>query len=101
MIPANSKLEQLFGQVFDGAREGLRETLDPQDYEKQRHDFIFHMTDWKDDLEQLSDFFRNPDQYEEESASTLLIGFLYHVVPHLRAAGELLLDEVGDPFPQI
>jgi|YelNatPaOPRAMG01_1025707.scaffolds.fasta_scaffold179823_1 hypothetical protein len=95
-----SKVEQLLGRVFDGAREGLRENLDPQEYEKRRHDFVFHMTDWLGDLEQLADLFNRPDQQDEESASALVIGFLYHVVPHLNAAGRLLLDEIGDPFSQ-
>jgi hypothetical protein len=98
MMPADTKLEQLLGQVFDGARESLRETLNPQDYETMRHDFIFHFTDWKDELEQLFDLFKNPGQQNEAAASVLVIGFLYHVVPHLNAAARLLLDEIGDPF---
>jgi hypothetical protein len=93
-----SQLEHLLGQVFDEAREGLRESLDPAEYEKRRQDFVFHMTDWKRDLEQLTHLFRNPDQSNEEAASTLVIGFLYHVLPHLNAAGRLLLDDVADPF---
>ena len=94
----STRLEQLLGQVFDGAREGLREDLDPQDYEKRKHEFVFHMTDWVGDLEKLADLFNRPDQQDEESASTLVIGFLYHVIPHLNAAGRLLLDEIEDPF---
>jgi hypothetical protein len=97
-MPAVSSIEQLLGQIFDGAREGERGTLDPAEYERRRHDFIFHMTDWSDDLERLADLFKHPEQQEEESASVFLIGFLYHVIPHLNAAGRLLLDEVGDPF---
>jgi hypothetical protein len=95
-----SKLEQLLGKVFDNAREGLREVLDPQEYEKRRHDFIFHMADWKDDLERLADLFNNPDQKDVETATLLVIGFLYHVAPHLDVAGRLLLDEIGDPFSE-
>jgi hypothetical protein len=99
-MPTVSKLEHLLGQVFDGAREGDRETLDAEEYERRRHDFVFHMTDWRDDLERLADLFRHPEQQDEESASVFLIGFLYHVIPHLNAAGRLLLDEIGDPFSQ-
>jgi hypothetical protein len=99
-MPTVSQLEQLLGRVFDGAREGLREDLDPEEYEKRKHDFIFHMTDWKDDLERLAALFNNPDPQGEEAASVLLIGFLYHAVPHLNAAGRLLLDDIGDPFSQ-
>ena len=32
-----------------------------------------------------------------EKATTFLVGFLYHAVPHLKAAGRLLLDDVPDP----
>jgi hypothetical protein len=39
-----------------------------------------------------------PEQLDAEAASALVIGFLYHVVPHLNAAGRLLLDEISDPF---
>jgi hypothetical protein len=95
-----SKVEQLLGRVFDGARESLREELDAQEYERRKHDFVFHMTDWLGDLEQLTDLFNQPDQQDEESASAHVIRFLYHVIPHLNAAGRLLLDEVGDPFSQ-
>jgi hypothetical protein len=97
-MPSVSKIEQLLGRVFDGAREDLRENVDPQEYEKRKHDFVFHMTDWLGDLEQLRDLFKQPDHRDEESASALVIGFLYHVIPHLNAAGRLLLDEIGDPF---
>lgn len=95
-----SKLEQLLGQVFDGARDGLRDSLDSQEYERRKHDFVFHMTDWSRDLEQLTALFHQPDRLDEDSASALVIGFLYHVVPHLNAAGRLLLDEIVDPFAQ-
>jgi hypothetical protein len=100
IMPSISQIEQLLGQVFDLARQGLRETLDPEEYERRRRDFIFHMIDWRDDLERLADWFKHPEQLEAESAGSFLIGFLYHVIPHLNAAGRLLLDEIGDPFVQ-
>jgi hypothetical protein len=56
------------------------------------------MMDWEGDLQELAKLFRNPDLSDEETASALVIGFLYHVVPHLNAAGRLLLDEISDPF---
>jgi hypothetical protein len=95
-----SEIEQLLRRVFDGAREGLRENLDPEEYAKRRRDFVFHMTDWSSDLEQLGALLKQPDRWDNESASAVVIGFLYHVIPHLNAAGKLLLDEVGDPFAE-
>jgi hypothetical protein len=97
-MPTDPQLERLLGLIFDGAREGLREELDPDEYQKRRHDFVFHLADWQDDLERLATLFKHPDQQDEDSASELVIGFLYHVIPHLNAAGRLLLDEVKDPF---
>jgi hypothetical protein len=97
-MPADSELERLLASIFDGAREGLREELTPDEYEKRRHDFVFHLTDWRDDLERFAALFQHPDHQDEDSASELIIGFLYHVIPHLNAAGKLLLDEINDPF---
>lgn len=91
-------LEKLLGSVFDDLRAGSRAELSPEDYARRRHDFVFHMLDWQDDLEKLAGLFRRPNSIEEDGASTLLVGFLSHVVPHLNAAGRLLLDQIDDPF---
>jgi hypothetical protein len=65
-----------------------------------RQEFIFHMMDWSDDLKTLADLFDKPERHDGHSASDLLIGFLYHVAPHLNAAGRLLLDKIDDPFEE-
>jgi hypothetical protein len=91
-------LEQSLGRIFDSAREGLREELSPDEYERRRHDFVFHLMDCKDDLKRLAQIFDHPEHMDEEAVSNFLIGFLYHVPPHLNAAGRLLLDEIKDPF---
>jgi hypothetical protein len=91
-------LRELLGRVFDAAQDGLREELPPEEYERRRHDFVFHMTDCADDLVRYADFVKHPKQQDKKTATTFLIGFLYHVVPHLSAAGRLLLDHVPDPF---
>ena len=95
-----TQIEELLGRVFDDVREGLRAELPLDEYERRRHEFVFHMTDCKDDLDRLAKWFGNPECQEEEASSTLLIGFLYHVVPHLNAAGRLLLDRIDDPFTE-
>ena len=58
------------------------------------------MTDWQSDLEKLYEMCANPQCWQAESACEFLIGFLYHVVPHLNAAAKLLIDTVGDPFSE-
>jgi hypothetical protein len=56
------------------------------------------MTDIDADVERVARLYRQPGAQDVGEASTFLIGFLYHVVPHLKAAGKLLLDEIRDPF---
>ncbi len=94
----NSKVERLLADVFDAAREALRKTLASQEYQKRKDEFVFHMTDWLGDLQRLTTLVDHPERFDEESASLLVVGFLYHVIPHLNAAGTLLLDEVANPF---
>jgi hypothetical protein len=94
----DTHLRELLGRVFDGARGSLRADLPADEYERRKLDFVFHMTDWSNDLARLADCAEHPDRLDDEAASRLVIGFLYHVVPHLNAAGRLLLDEITDPF---
>ena len=88
----------MMGKVFDEAQGGLRDELTPAEYEVRRRDFVFHMTDWASDLERMARLFEDPGTFSQDEATTFIIGFLYHVIPHLNAAGQLLLDEVPDPF---
>ena len=90
--------EELLGSVFDSAREGLRESLSPEEYEKRRHDFVFHLADVREDVARLAELLADPTKHDEEAASALVIGILYHAIPHLNAAGRLLLDHIDDPF---
>ena len=90
------KLEHVLGQVFDSMREDLRKDVGDADYEQQRRDFIFHMTDWSGDLAAIDQLFESPSS--PELASKVIVGFLYHVIPHLNAAGRLLLDTIPDAF---
>ena len=93
-----SAVEKRLEKIFDTLHEDSRESLAAEEYEQLRHDFAFHMTDWKDDLLQLANWFKRPDSIDDESSSRLIVGFLYHVIPHLNRAGQLLLDEIPDPF---
>ena len=93
-------IEDLLGRVFDRAQTGLRDEIAPEEYERRRHEFVFHMLDWKSDLQQFAALVDDPTSMNAKEATTFLMGFLYHVVTHLNAAGRLLLDEVPDPFTQ-
>jgi hypothetical protein len=95
---SDDQLRELLGRVFDIAQDGLRDEIPREDYERRRFDFVFHMTDWTCDVTRLADLVRHPQNENDEAATKFLIGFLYHTIPHLSAAGRLLLDHVPDPF---
>ncbi len=91
---SNSRLDKLLAVVFDRLQEVENSAL----YAKNREEFIFHMTDWSENLEELVELYRRPQHYKPKEASRIVAGFLYHVIPHLKAAGRLLLDEIPDAF---
>src|SRR5437773_7858330 len=99
MMPT-ARLRRLLTKTFENCRQDLKKSLDAADFERRKLDYVFHMTDWLDDLQNLTRLYENPEKQDLEAASTAIIGFLYHVVPHLNAAGRLLLDEIVDPFEQ-
>ena len=87
------KIEELLAQIFDE----LQELDNPEEHQRNKEEFVFHMLDWKNDLEKISQIYTSPEHYEVE-ASEIIAGFLYHVIPHLNRAGNLLLDSVPNPF---
>ena len=100
-MTTENKLQRLLGKIFDDSRGSLREELSPAEYAERKFDFVFHMTDWLSDLKELAHLFEHPEKAKLDEASIFLIGFLAHVIPHLKAAGRLLLDHVNDPFEDI
>jgi hypothetical protein len=91
-METREKIEELLRGVFSE----LHEHNEPE-YAKKRDDFVFHMTDWLDDLDDLRAIY-NAEETTKEVAARFIVSFIYHVAPHLNAAGRLLLDEVPDPF---
>lgn len=94
----SDELKALLGRVFDEAQDGLKDEVGPEEYDRRRLDFVFHMTDWADDLERLRRLYDDPGSMTLDEAKSIVIGGLYHVVPHLDTAGRLLLDEIKNPF---
>ena len=92
----HAKIRELLGQIFDE----LQTVEDGEKYAETKQQFIFHMTDWIDDLQNLIELYGQPEQPQGNAAQTIA-GFLYHVIPHLNAAGRLLLDRIPDPFGEI
>jgi hypothetical protein len=83
-----SLLRAVFGELREEGHRGFAE---------RRDQFVFHMTDWLDDIEELMALLGS-ENATKEAAARQIVGFLYHVTPHLNAAGRLLLDGVPDPF---
>jgi hypothetical protein len=66
---------------------------------KCRRDFVFHMTDWLEDLERLVALYKEPGQATKQAARNVVYGFLIHALPHLMEAGRLLEGhEIRNPF---
>ena len=90
-----SDLKKLLARVYNHYQK-----LDDSGLNKHcRQDFVFHMTDWLEDLRRLVAVYDDPRRAEKEEASDAVFGFLIHAVPHLMAAGHLLLGkEMTHPF---
>jgi hypothetical protein len=72
---------------------------DPGANATARRDFVFHMTDWINDLEQLAALYARPEKFDKATASDTVYGFLIHALPHLMEAGRLLEGrEIRNPF---
>jgi hypothetical protein len=84
---------QLLGETFDNY-SGVTKV-----HSQKRADFVFHMTDWKSDLETLHLLYNDPGMLSRKEAQAAVFGYLAHVTWHLNAAHRLLLGyEVPDPF---
>lgn len=88
-------IRKLLGRIFDE----FQEVEDPEECARRKQDFVFHMTDWKDDLARMAELYKNPEKLNVE-AGKIVVAFLYHAIPHLNAAGRLLLDNIPDPFQE-
>lgn len=91
-------IQEFLYDLFDEAQGEMRDEVSAEEYDQRRFDFAFHLTDGKADLERLVHILNNPDEKSPDEVSTELMGILYHIIPHLKTAGRLLLDDVPDPF---
>ena len=91
LTSAASSLDDLLGRVFEEFVK--RRRLTRKEYDELKFDFVFHMRDAKEDFEQLVQLYKHPEGRNTEAELLFIIGFLTHVIPHLRAAGRILLGE--------
>ena len=89
------ELQKLLRAAYD-----LYQKLDdPAANAAARRDFVFHMTDWIQDLERLSALYGRPDEFDRATAGETVFGFLIHALPHLMEAGRLLEGRpIRNPF---
>ncbi len=67
--------------------------------EETAKDIAFHMTDWLEDLQELTLFLAEPESYSDSDIHKLLIRFLSHAPDHIAAATKLYMDiSVSDIF---
>ncbi len=93
----SKELRKLLGSIY----HRFQKLENPKANAVAKQDFVFHMTDWLDDLRRLAAIYKNPGKFDRQSAGHIVAGFLYHVIPHLRAAGRLLLDQIPDAFENV
>jgi hypothetical protein len=62
-------------------------------------DIAFHMTDWKEDLEDIVRLYEQAEQLTDDQIRHIVFGFLVHVPNHVAAAKKLLgLGPIEDVF---
>ena len=84
--------------ILRSVYDELRDRTTPN-YESSREDFVFHIMECIDDMNELLRLLDQPK--EAGAAARQMVGFLYHVVPHMNAATKLLLGEIPDPFAEV
>src|SRR5262249_43016817 len=94
-MPPSPEFIELLGRIFDSAREGDRKT---KRFEERRREFIFPITDGLADYKRSNELYAHPEKAELHKPTISTIGLLYHIIPHLNAAGRLLLDHIPDAF---
>ena len=62
-------------------------------------DIAFHMTDWKENLDEVAELYNEAGQLSDERIRKIIIEFLAHVPNHVAAAKKLAgLGPVEDVF---
>jgi len=97
---SSAELTDLLGQVFDREWKGVSKSWGKEKYDRLRHSFIFHMTDWLGDLKKLTAVMEHPQDTNPKAAWDAIFGFMIHAMPHLHGAARLMQFEIGDPFTE-
>lgn len=86
-------------KALESVYRNFNEDAGPATTDARTRDFIFHMTDWVDDLEALQQLYNDPESHDSaEWNSAVYGGMISHALGHLLAAARLVDDNVSDPF---
>src|SRR6266852_5240817 len=84
----SKELEKLLASIYNHFQHLDDRTANAE----ARRDFVFHMTDWLDDLDDLNAIYNHPERGDQRAAAQHIAGFLYHVTAHIMEAARLLLE---------
>ena len=79
-------------KIYEGAHEPSE-----HGYADKKAEFVFHMLDWKDDLDELANAYSNAESMSDEAFEKAVTSFLYHAAPHIVEAAKLY-DYLPKPF---
>ena len=60
--------------------------------EKDAQDVVFHLMDWRGDMERWNRFLENPQGFSYKEIHGILVNFLIHAPNHMAAAAKLYVD---------
>lgn len=102
--PAHLKMtdeqERLIFAALERTFQNFNDDAGPIQKDQRTRDFVFHMTDWYEDLVGLADLYSDPARRDQAKWDRVIAGFLYHAVGHLMAAAKLN-DTFSDPFEAV
>jgi len=84
----STELRRLLASIYNN----YQKLDDPAANKVCRHDFVFHMTDWEEDLRALAELYEHPEGFSRSDAEQIVAGFLYHATAHVLEAARLMLD---------
>ena len=88
-------------KLLKGAFDQWVSIKEPARRKEYRQDFVFHMTDWLNDLDELAGLYRHPDKHTWNDAGDVIFGFFMHALNHLNAAARIFLGKIDDPFAEL
>ncbi len=85
---SRKRLERLLSSAYNQ----YQRLDDPVANAQCRWDFVFHMTDWIEDLRRLAELYQQPEASDREQAGEIVSAFLIHVTAHVMEAARLMLN---------